>query len=565
MNPRTKRSSPLLGLSQRQPHQGEVQTIPIALDRRLQRGRRQGRSRSARWLLPLLTLLLTGLYVLTGPGNRTEADDAFGYAYDVEHRSFRELFLDASHILFLPLARGGLNMLRLVGVDLGAYDAIRLMNCLLAALAVVLFGVLLRSRFGLSPFAAATGAAGLAISYGFWRYANEADLYPTVVLMFVALCLIAFSGLRSITAVVLAAAVAAFGTLFYVMSIVSAVVLVPAVLVLRRRIRDAVIYGAVFVLITGAVSYGAYRYAAPPHQTFGRYLLGERSTDYSASAIPKSIISIAQDVATTNWVFAYDTVGQRLAAVFPSQYLIEEQYVGDRSDAVVHVVPLLTVPLLILLSAAVLWSLRHRVRAHELRRSGQTQALLVVAIWIGVDWLILIGPSSSAPEAWIPMLPAVWICVATVIFMACRTRASRILVVAFLLALMVHNLAGGFWMMHSQSTDLNAVKSQWLVDNARAGDLILTADGLVFKRYLQYHTTAKVVGLDELPVGQIPGMRGLVAAHGRVFATAAVFDPPSQLRAEPTRFAAIEGFATAVQPQFRTVVKSPVGDVYQRG
>jgi hypothetical protein len=503
--------------------------------------------------------------MLTGPGNRTEADDAFGYAYDVEHQSFHELFLDASHMLFLPLARGELNMLRLVGVDLGAYDAIRLMNCLLAALAVVLFGVLLRSRFGLGPFAAATGAAGLAISYGFWRYSNEADLYPSVVLIFVALCLIAFSGLPSTTTVVLAGAVAAFGTLFYVLGIVSAVVLVPTVLLLQRRIRDVVIYSVVVVLMGAAVSYGAYRYAAPPQQTFVRYLLGEsRSTDYSASAIPKSIISIAQDVATTNWVFAYHTVGQRLAAAFPGQYLVEEQYVGDHSDAVVRVVPLLTVPLLLLLAAAVLWSVRHCLGARELRRAGQ--ALLVVAIWIGVYWLILIGPSSSAPEAWIPLLPAVWTCVAAVVLRACETRASRILAVAFLLTLMVHNLAGGFWMMHSQSTDLNAAKSQWLVDNAGAGDLILTADGLVFKRYLQYHTAAKVVGLDELPVGQIPGLRGVVATHGRVFATAAIFDPPPQLRVnEPPRFAAIEQFATAVQPQFRTVAESPVGNVYERG
>jgi hypothetical protein len=171
--------------------------------------------------------------------------------------------------------------------------------------------------------------------------------------------------------VVLAGAVAAFGTLFYVLGIVSAVVLVPTVLLLRRRIRDVVMYSAAFVLVAGAVSYGAYRYAAPPHQTFGRYLLGEsRSTDYSASAIPKSIISIGQDVATTNWAFAYHTVGQRLAAAFPGQYLLEEQYVGDHSDAVVRVVPLLTVPLLFLLAAAVLWSLRHYLRARELRRTG---------------------------------------------------------------------------------------------------------------------------------------------------------------------------------------------------
>src|SRR5688572_6602844 len=135
--------------------------------------------------------------------------------------------------------------------------------------------------------------------------------------------------------------------------------------------------------------------ATPPRRTrpSGDTCSAKAGVRTSASAIPKSIISIGQDVATTNWAFAYHTVGQRLAAAFPGQYLLKEQYVGDRSDAVVRVVPLLTVPLLFLLAAAVLWSLRHRLRARELRRPSQ--ALLVVAIWIGVDWLILVGPASS--------------------------------------------------------------------------------------------------------------------------------------------------------------------------
>src|SRR6266536_4610201 len=172
---------------------GRVRELPRAyLARTPWPGRRR---RSGVLLLSSLGVLLAAIYVLTAPGNRSETDDGFAYAYEVGHGRLPELFRDPTHLLFLPLARGGLDLLRGVGVDPGAYDAIRLANSLLAAAAVVLFGVMLRRRLGLSAFAASAGAAGLAISYGFWRYANEADLYPAAVLGFVVLCLVAFSGL----------------------------------------------------------------------------------------------------------------------------------------------------------------------------------------------------------------------------------------------------------------------------------------------------------------------------------------------------------------------------------
>src|SRR5262245_381271 len=135
---------------------------------------------SSRWFLPLGTvLLLTAVFVVTGPGNRTEPDDAFWFAYDIEHASIRELVSGGhtAHLAFLPLARGLFNLVRLVGIEVRAYDVVRLANCLLAAIAVVLLHTVLQRRFRLSPFAATAGAAGLAVSYGFWRYANETEVY----------------------------------------------------------------------------------------------------------------------------------------------------------------------------------------------------------------------------------------------------------------------------------------------------------------------------------------------------------------------------------------------------
>jgi hypothetical protein len=127
-------------------------------------------------------------------------------------------------------------------------------------------------------------------------------------------------------------------------------------------------------------------------------------------------------------------------------------------------------------------------------------------------------------------------------------------------------VAGGFWMMHRRSTDFNAVKSAWLQDHARVTDVILTADGPVFERYLRYHVAAKVVRLEGLRREQLAVVYAMmIRESGQVFATAGVLHPPSQLRiADPVGFRDLEQFAAKVGPDFRTAAHSSAGDTYVR-
>jgi hypothetical protein len=524
---------------------------------------------SSRWFLPLGTvLLLTAVFVVTGPGNRTEPDDAFWFAYDIEHASIRALVSGGhtAHLAFLPLARGLFNLVRLVGIEVRAYDVVRLSNCLLAAIAVVLLHMVLRRRFRLSPFAARAGAAGLAVSYGFWRYANETEVYAAVILVILLLCLVGFSGLRTTATVVLAGVIASFAALLHILGIIPAVVIVPLVLLLERRFRDVAIYVVTLVLIAGTISSITYRFAAP-ERSFSGYLLGEGpGTTYSLRAIPQSALTVGQDVATSNFLFAYRGIARRLVAAFPRQYLVEERYAGERADSVVRVVPLVTVSLLILLAVALLWSMRRRLLDRGSLPPNAGRLLIVVVAWIAAYWLVVVGRSSSAPEAWIPVLPALWILIAVVIVERATTRPSRSLVVALLVAVMLHNLAGGFWMMRSRSTDFNAVKASWLLDHAHGGDVILTADGPVFERYLRYYSAADVINLETLPTIEFRSMYVMQAQRrARIFATAGIFDPPPQIRAvDQARFRAIEQFGATVRSDFRKVADSDVGGVYLR-
>jgi hypothetical protein len=527
------------------------------------------RSNSRQILLLLVAVVgLTTIYALTGPENRSEAEDAFWLADDIENGTLRTLFGPdhTAHLLFLPLGRGLFNIARLLSIDVRAYDAVRLANCLLAGAAVVLFGSVLRRRLRLSLFAAISGAAGLAVSYGFWRYANETEVYAVAILFIVLLCFVAFSGLRSTLAVIVAGAVAAIGMLIHILGAIPAVIVVPFILLLERRVRDVAVYILGCGVLAGTISYAAYRYAAPPKHSFAGYLLGQSpDSEYAAQALPASVLSVAQDVATSNFLFAHTGIAQRIVAAFPAQYLVEEQYAGMHSDNIVRTVPLITVSMLLLLFIVVVWFMRGRLlEFNRLRRIANP--LAAVTIWIVAYWLIVIGPSSSAPEAWIPLLPAVWLIIAVVLFDIARGRTERMLVMALLAALLVHNLAGGFWMMRSKSTDFNVIKARWLLENAHNGDVILTADGAVFERYLRYYTQAKVISLEELSSSQLSSIySATVPQPGRVFATESVLYPPSELRAmDQASFHAIEQFSSNVRHEFRKVLDDDVGDVYVR-
>jgi hypothetical protein len=522
------------------------------------------------WMFPAVAVgLLAMTYILTGPGNRTEADDAFWFAYDIENLSIRDLMSSehTAHLLFMPLARGFWNLTRLLGFEIRAYDAIRLANCVLAAASVVLLGYALRSRLRLSSFAAIAGAMGLALSYGFWRYANETEVYAVAVLTIVGLCWVCFSGLHSLGSVLLAGVLATLGGFIHILGFIPALVLVPLALLVQRRVRDAALYLLIVALLAGAVSHAAYRYAAPSGQGFVDYVLVDRaSAGQGVLAVPAAVLALAQDVVTGNFLFAYPGVVRRLAAAFPSQYLDEEWYAGRQSDIIVRIVPLITLPVLFLIVAAGLWR-TWRDRRHLNPRNARGVYLIAVMSWIAVYWVVVVvRRSSAAPEAWIPLLPAVWILVSAVVLERARTPRSQALVLALLAALLAHNVAGGLWMMHSRSTDLNFLKSQWILDHAGAGDLILTADGPVFERYLRYYSRAEVVGLAERPADAVATIYDeAVRQHRRIFATTGVFDPPAQIRViNPTTFEAIKEFAATVRPDFRKVAENEFGRVYLR-
>jgi hypothetical protein len=519
----------------------------------------------------LAVAALTTVYLLAAPGTRSEAEDAFTYAWEVERSDLRALLSgsNVSHLLFLPLARGLLNAARLVGADVRPHDLLRLVDCPLAAVAVVWLYAVLRRRLELSSFAATAGAAGFALSYGSWRYANEMEVYALTALLTVALCWLALSRLESAAALVGCAAVAAAGVLFYTLSVVPALVVAPLLLACGRRYRALLTYLLAFALLAGGVSYAAYRFVAPPDQDFLQYLTAtapgvSQPVRLGKEALLAGPTGLGHDLVSANFLFSYPRAARWLQGRFPALHLEEERYTAERAGWLVAALPLVTVPLLLLLAVPVAWLAGRRGR--ERRGLGATDLrLAAVLAWAGASALVVSVMSGAAPEAWIPLLPAVWIGIAGLVFRRIRDRAGRLAVAGLLAVLFVHNAVEGYWMIHSRQADFNVAKSAPILREAGAGDLVLTADGSTFVRYLRYQSAARVVDLTTEPVEDVRRLRETIPGFpGRVFATAGVLDPPPQLRVgAPDLWAAVQGFGASMRPHFCRVGDGSSFELYR--
>ncbi|MFV1992199.1 MAG: hypothetical protein ACC652_15810, partial [Acidimicrobiales bacterium] len=105
--------------------------------------------------------LLTGLFIATTPGNRSEADDAFWFADEVETASWRGL-PNPNHFVYLPLMRLLYLSANAFGFTVRSYPVMVAAGALLAALAVVTFVLFMHSRVGTSTSVSILTGIGLA-------------------------------------------------------------------------------------------------------------------------------------------------------------------------------------------------------------------------------------------------------------------------------------------------------------------------------------------------------------------------------------------------------------------
>ena len=134
--------------------------------------------------------LLVVFYAMTRALSHSESYDSINYALFAENFTLGTA-PDSRNILFHALNRILLVATQSLGLDIGALELISSVSIVAGAFSLVLFVRLMKRQFGVSSFAAWTGAAMLGLSYGYWRYSSAAEVYmPSIFLILCSLTLI---------------------------------------------------------------------------------------------------------------------------------------------------------------------------------------------------------------------------------------------------------------------------------------------------------------------------------------------------------------------------------------
>lgn len=479
-----------------------------------------------------------GAYVLSVPGNRTEADDAFLFAEEVEGSPWPSLIErgHVRHLLFLPASRLLLYGTRAVGLDLGAYDVMRWASTVAAALAVAGFGIVLERRFGLTRTVAMTAAAGLAVSYGFWRYANEAEVTSFSALATVALLWVVAADRPSAWRGAVAGALGALSILVHVLALVPALTLAPWALwrATRRAGGPLLAYAAALVTIVAGAYATAFTLAAPSGQSLWAYLFSDDPISYSAAGLLKVPIGWSQSLVSAMFAFAFEPVTRLMSEHLPAFSFAEEQFAAERAGALATVVAPLTLVAFAGACGALLWRVVWRPPSPRPAGPDLRFPAGAALVWLGAYAAVVVGRTPEAPEAWILSALPLWIVAAVAVIRPALAAGHVGLVAAVVAALFLHNLVG-LAVLGGADDDLYARRASWLASNAAAADTVLTAGPPTFARYLRYHVEARVVDLTELSPSERLAALENVPPGGELFATEDVFDEPAH-RASRGRF-----------------------------
>ncbi len=509
---------------------------------------------TARFKSLLLFAAALGFLLLTAPANHSEAEDAYYYSRMAEQGVWSEMF-HGHHLLYLPLMRAAFRGLQLCGYTGRSLPVLTGISMVSGALAVCLLAALLR-RAGLRTGTARFFSAALLFSYGFWRYSTTAEIYIPAT----ALALLTFY----------CAVRAREHPLFFVGSVLSGVcallihlVTLPAILLAvpllyfaRRCRRLAVVYSALTVLLVSVVYFSAARMT-------GLTVFTDKQVVHETLLSPrvwlKGAVASGQNLLSGNFLFSFSSAAAQSESLFPSQMLQEEVFMGRLAAAPARWLAPVTLGAAAAFFVALLF-----FSARNVRRAMTEQPVLTGAalLWLGGTAAIAVCFEPANPETWICALAPFWLMAGLFWCAVPEGRLSRWLPVALAAGLLLHNWTGGISLVKNPAGDYCRQKGAWILGQACADDLIVSADSHSFVTFLEYQTSARV--LDAKFADSKQWAEAKRKTTGRIFVFGDVLEllPPVACRA-PASVQQIRQLGALLKPELRPVHKDGFGTVYQ--
>ncbi|MBL7077886.1 MAG: hypothetical protein ISS31_10480 [Kiritimatiellae bacterium] len=365
----------------------------------------------------VLGALFLGLYAITVPENHSEADNAFRYAWDVEHAPIHET-LHRHHVLYIPLAKAVYAGTRVLNADVRAYPVMIALSMVAGAVALAFLFMALRQHLGFSSEKAFFAAGLIGASYGFWRYACEAEL-PVVAAAPLAVAIYVLTGPKINALGVLGAAVAAaIATMLDILAIIPALFAFPALLMGRGRRAPLLIY--VLLLIALIVA----GYAVANTSPFAEPALAQGEYDHVSlavqgpSALGNAVLGFGRALLSGNYLFGLHPFREFMERVFSHRMLREELLIGVQAGTASAILPFI---LFILLGLVGILVADDRLGPHVVADEEEAPppsspfapirraALMAMVIWFVLHALFLLGYEPANPENWILVCIPFWL------------------------------------------------------------------------------------------------------------------------------------------------------------
>ncbi|MDA0322125.1 MAG: hypothetical protein O2923_05340 [Verrucomicrobia bacterium] len=520
--------------------------------------------RRERWLAWVLAACFGAIYLCTLPVNRSEAEDAYMYAYDVETKSIQDL-LHPHHLLYGPIAKSIYDVSREIGLAERALPVLVGLSLFSGICALALFSLLLGRYGGIGQSTALPLSACLGASYGFWRYSVEAEIYLPVTAITLAACVCLAPGRRSTITVIGGLVLAALAPVTHILALLPVGIALPLCLLRYGHSRRAMatfasVVGVAFLVYLGVAFSGNLNFG------FGVALTGATVGSSSVGTrLLHGLVAFGQTLVSGNFLFGWPIFSEWIHSRFPSRMFAEEDWLGgcmSRMDLLAawgSLVVLCLVALGVAIRAC--FSRIRDARGADPSEAAHTRAplLFLATVWLAAHALLLFVVDPGNPENWIMVAPAAFLLIG-----ASVPRDYGRPLWALALALAVHNYTGGLRLLQDADGDYNQMKADWLIEKVETGDYVVTAGGPVFERYLRYHTREHVEPIYRDPDRLRDEIAATISSGERVWMTGDVLeDLPSHRREAPLVMRDISTNREWLRARCVIVRKDGFGGVYQ--
>ena len=517
------------------------------------------------WPLRILVWsVIVVFYALTAAGNLSEPDDAFAFAHRVEHFAVTHVS-DPRLLGYHALARCLWLVSESLGFGIRGLEILRGISIVCAAGCLWLVLRILVRNLAVELNSALLATGLLACSYGFWRYAAEADVYIPAMMLCAGILHLLLEREGNPLRHAGIGALAGLCVLFYQPNAIPLFFAFP-LLLLRVGAGSVIAYGVAGSAVAAAGYLAGYFAFWPTPFNLATFadFMAQRSQEFMVPPLSlktvavsgiRSILALGHDLLSTNWVFGLPHVDRLVQRIFSSHDIDQEVFLARHAGMLVYA-PLVTLAL----AGFAAWRVGMAARPLALTVL-RTRPIPVILLWVLLTAAVIGRLNPGGIEAWIVILLPLTLLVAVVFIAPARTLGRARAAGLLLVAVALHNAIGGMALVQSKESDLTYLRGEWVVKNARTGDLAIIVGDANLAEALRYRSHARVEMIspyllpplaDALQRRRDPDFP--VVSIGREFAGTDVYALARQTLANGDRLILLDDFFTR-NPRFRTPEK----------